>query len=186
MIKKIIKYIIIIYYKITNNKSMLNKEYISQCKKKGMKIGENCRCFSNINDSEPYLIEIGNNVTISTNVNFITHDNSITKICDEYTDCFGKISIGDNCFIGLGAIIMPGVTIADNIIIAAGSVVTKSFKDNNIIIGGNPAKKISNIDRDKLYTKEYYHNTRKMSYEEKKMYLMQLEDRKLKTIKNID
>ena len=78
---------------------------------------------------------------------------------------------------------MPGVTIADNIIIAAGSVVTKSFKDKNIIIGGNPAKKISDIDKNELYSKEYYHNTRNMSYEEKKRYLMQLEDRNLKIAK---
>lgn len=174
MIKKIMNKLKFLYYKITNNKEKLNTEFILKCKTNGMKIGENFRCFSNINDSEPYLIEIGDNVTISTNVNFITHDNSISKICKEYTDCFGKISIGNNCFIGLGTIIMPGVTIGNNIIIAAGSVVTKSFNENNIVIGGNPAKKISSIDRKDIDKKKYYHNTKNMSYNQKKEYINKL------------
>ena len=57
-------------------------------------------------------------------------------------DTFGAISIGNNCFIGANSVILLGVTLADNIVVAAGSVVTKSFFENNIIIGGNPAKKL--------------------------------------------
>lgn len=180
MIKKFIRKVKSLFYKITNNKEKLNNEYILRCKQNGMIIGENFRCFSKINDSEPYLINIGNNVTISTDVNFITHDNSITKICSEFTDCFGKIKIGNNCFIGLGTIIMPGVTLGNNVIVAAGSVVTKSFTENNIIIAGNPAKIISKIDKEQIYLQKYYHNTRNMNYEEKKKYLMQLSDEQLK------
>ena len=56
---------------------------------------------------------------------------------------FGKIVIGNNCFIGERAALSYGVELADNIIVAAGSVVTKSFTESNIIIGGNPARKIS-------------------------------------------
>lgn len=56
---------------------------------------------------------------------------------------FGKIVVGNNCFIGERATLLYGVELADNIIVAAGSVVTKSFSESNIIIGGNPAKKIS-------------------------------------------
>ena len=180
MLKRFIDKFEIFYYKITNNKEVLYQKYISSCKSKGMKIGENLRCFSNINDSEPYLIEIGDNVTISTDVSFITHDNSISKICNRYTDSFGKISIGNNCFIGLGSIIMPGVKIGNNVIIAAGSVVTRSFDEDNIIIGGNPALKISDIDKDKYMSKRYYHNTRNMTYDEKKEYISKLLDQELK------
>jgi serine acetyltransferase len=59
-------------------------------------------------------------------------------------DCFGKIVVGDNVYIGNCALIMPGVTIGDNVIIGAGSVVTKSIA-NGMIVGGNPARVISNI-----------------------------------------
>ena len=79
---------------------------------------------------------------ISSNVQFITHDHSINKVCEK-SNLFGKISIGDNCFIGQGTILLYGIQLADNIIVASGSVVTKSFMESNIIIGGNPAKKIS-------------------------------------------
>lgn len=88
------------------------------------------------------MVTIGNNVTISAPVQLLTHDNSIIKMSKgEVTDTFGAISIGDNCFIGASTLILPGVTLADNVIVAAGSVVTKSFLESNIIIGGNPAKK---------------------------------------------
>lgn len=50
-----------------------------------------------------------------------------------------KIAIGKNVFIGVRAIVMPGVTIAENAIVGAGSLVTKNV-DANSIVGGNPAK----------------------------------------------
>ena len=54
------------------------------------------------------------------------------------------VTIGDNCWIGAGAIICPGVTIGNNTVVGAGSVVTKSFGDN-VVIAGNPAKVIRNL-----------------------------------------
>ena len=106
----------------------------------GVIIGKNCLICSNPLTKEANLIEIGNNVTISTSVKFVTHDNSVKLLFPDKSDCFGKIKIGNNCFVGENAIIMYGVTLADNIIVAAGSVVTKSFSESNIIIGGNPAR----------------------------------------------
>lgn len=112
---------------------------------RGYKIGDNCRIFTELAGSEPYLVSIGNNVTLSTNIVLLTHDNSIIKISKkQYTDLFGEIIIGDNCFVGSNSIILPGVSLADNTIVAAGSVVTKSVKEPNLIIGGNPAKIIGN------------------------------------------
>lgn len=55
------------------------------------------------------------------------------------------IKIGDNCWIGGRAIINPGVTLGDNVVVASGAVVTKSF-GNNVLIAGCPAKVIKNID----------------------------------------
>ena len=58
---------------------------------------------------------------------------------------FGKpVTIGDNCWIGGSATIVPGVTLGNNVVVAAGAVVTKSFGDN-VVIGGNPAKIIKEL-----------------------------------------
>lgn len=92
------------------------------------------------------MLNIGDNVTVSTEVTFVTHDHSIYHLRHKGGDLFGKIQIGNNCFIGERAVIMYGVSLADNVIVAAGSVVTKSFQDSNIIIGGNPARVISTWD----------------------------------------
>ena len=116
------------------------EKLINYLRADGMRIGENCRIFCDISTSESYLVEIGDRTTISGNVTLITHDASIQKVLPDVTDIFGKIIIGNNCFIGNGSTIMYGVTLADNTIVAAGSVVTKSFLEPGNIIGGNPAK----------------------------------------------
>jgi len=55
------------------------------------------------------------------------------------------VSIGNDVWIGGGAIICPGVSIGNGVVIGAGAVVTKSVPDN-VVIGGNPAKIIKDID----------------------------------------
>lgn len=119
---------------------------------KGVSIGEKCLICSNIATSEAFLISIGDNTTISTNVSLLTHDYSAHIILQGKSDLYGKISIGNNCFIGANSTILYGVTLGNNILVAAGSVVTKSFTEENIIIGGNPAKIIGNWDN---YIRKY-------------------------------
>ena len=113
----------------------------------GVKLGQNCLICSYLLTKESHLLEIGDNVTISTNVKFVTHDNSAKLIFGDRGDLFGKIKIGDNCFVGENSVLLYGVELGNNIIVAAGSVVTRSFYEENIIIGGNPAKKISTWDK---------------------------------------
>lgn len=122
----------------------MNRYYRSM----GIKIGQNTHVFSEIISSEPYLISIGNNCTIATGVHFITHDASVGVFWDRKyaSDLCGEIRIGDNCFIGSGAIIMYGVRIPNNTIVAAGSVVTKSINEEGCILGGNPAKQIGSVE----------------------------------------
>lgn len=162
----------ILLYKALNKNEKVHELRLKLFKKLGIKYGENFRCFSNIIGNEPYLIEIGDNVTISTDVKFITHDNSAIKVIDNTTDIFGKIHIGNNCFIGINSLILPGVNISDNIIVGAGSVITKSFNEPNIIIAGNPAKKISTIEKYSENIKNFAVNTKGMSYIEKRDFII--------------
>lgn len=102
--------------------------------------GGNVRINCNIAKNEPHLITIGENTTIAGDVEFVTHDNSISKVIPNTTDLFGKITIGKNCFIGARSVILYGVTITDHVIVAAGSVVSKSITEQNVIVAGNPEK----------------------------------------------
>jgi len=129
-------------------------------------IGGGVNICSNIVTPESHLIEIGDYSTISANVTLVTHDNSICKVIKGASDLFGKISIGKNCFIGSNAVILYGVTLTDNIIVAAGSVVTKSFYEEKIIIGGNPAKKISTWEAFMKKSEGYEWNLGSISREE--------------------
>ena len=124
-------------------------------KRGGASIGKNCLICTPVLTRESELISIGNNVTISTNVKFVTHDNSIKLVHPGKSDLFGRITIGDNCFIGENSVIMYGVVIPDNTIVAAGSVVTKSVSESFKIIGGNPAKVIGDWDTYREKYKDY-------------------------------
>ncbi|NWG08349.1 MAG: acyltransferase [Chloroflexi bacterium] len=55
------------------------------------------------------------------------------------------IVIGDNCWLATGCIILPGVRLGNHVIVAAGAVVTQSFEEDNIVLGGVPAKIIKRI-----------------------------------------
>ena len=148
-------------------------------REKGCKIGEKTRLLCTIDcfGTEPYLVEIGNDCLLSSNLNFLTHDggtkvlNALNYFDGVYMDKVGKIVVGNNCFIGTGAKIMLGVTIGDNVIIGAGSIVTKDIPSNSIAVGV-PAKVISTIDEFYEKNKDKFQPTTRMSPEEKKEYLL--------------
>ena len=140
------------------------EHFVSYLRKQGMVIGKGARIFSDISTSESYLIHIGDHTTISNNVQFITHDASIQKAIPQASDLFGRIEIGNNCFIGARSIIMYGVTLPDNTIVAAGSVVTKDIP-GNVVAVGNPCRVLREINEQ---DKEYYFKGRKIREEDKK------------------
>ncbi len=88
-------------------------------------------------------IYIGSGTYIAANVGIITanHDlNDLSKAAP------GKdVKIGDNCWIGMNSVVLPGVTLGERTIVGAGSIVTKSFPEGNCVIAGNPAKEIRKL-----------------------------------------
>lgn len=131
----------------------------------GVTIGEDCRIIETRFGSEPWLITIGNKVTITSGVRLLTHDGATWLINDHLgrRERFAPVHICDNVFIGSNAIIMPGVKIEGNVIVAAGSVVTKSVRKGSIV-GGNPAKVIGSFDTYKKKALENFVSKHDMDY----------------------
>jgi acetyltransferase-like isoleucine patch superfamily enzyme len=100
------------------------------------------------------MISIGDRVVISDRVILLTHDYSVTTgLCaigavpESDISIKKKIFLGDNVFVGMGSIVMPGAVVESNVIIGAGSVVV-GFIGGDSIVAGNPAK-----FKDKLTTR---------------------------------
>ena len=128
--------------------------------------------------AEPYLIKIGNGCQITRGVLFFTHGGAgaVRKRYPEF-DTFGKIVVGDYVYLGCNSLVMPGVTIGNNVIVAAGSVVTKSIPDN-VVVGGNPARFICTIEEYIKRNMKYNTATYGMKKNGKKAYLLSLDEDK--------
>lgn len=119
---------------------------IALLRKLGGRVGEGCRFIGkNEFGSEPYLITIGNNVSITSSY-FVNHDGGVWVFRGEFptVDVVKPINIKDNVFIGSHCIIMPGVTIGSNVVVGAGSVVTKDLPED-AVYAGVPAKRIKSL-----------------------------------------
>lgn len=115
----------------------------------GVEVGENCKLVAidgGTFGTEPYLIKLGNHVEFSFNVTCITHDGGMWVARDVYPslDLFGTIEIGDNVFVGAGAILLPGTIIEDNCVIGAGSVVRGRIPEGSVA-AGVPARVIKPV-----------------------------------------
>jgi len=114
-------------------------QYFIYNKMYGMDVHKSVRLSSKVmfDKTNPKGVHIGSHTMITANVCVLTHD-FVHKV---HKDTY----IGKNCFIGMNSIIMPGVKISDNVIIGAGSVVTKNVP-SYVICAGNPARIIkSNV-----------------------------------------
>lgn len=93
-------------------------------------------------------ITFGDNCMLGPNCQVLTASHPLNPVKRNSGLEDGKaITVGDNAWFGGGVILIPGVTLGDNVVVAAGSVVTKSFGDN-VVIGGNPARVIKTIDEE--------------------------------------
>lgn len=107
--------------------------------------------------AEPYLVTLGDNVFISLAAQFICHDGGVLPFRrqEPMLDLAAPITVGDNTFIGAGAVILKGVNIGRNCIVGAFAVVTRDVPDNHIV-AGNPAKFVKT-------TEEYLNSARRNS-----------------------
>ena len=146
-----------------------------------MSIGEHCKLNGIPNwGSEPWLISLGDHTEISFDCVFITHDGATWCFRNEekYKNVikFGKIKIGDNCFIGARSMIMPGVTIGNNSIVAAGALVTKNIPSGEVW-GGVPARFIITTEQyaDKclLNTPDYDHENFRVNKKEEVLKILE-------------
>ena len=116
----------------------------------GVQIGENCRIYGNSPNmwgTEPFLIKIGDNVHITDGCSFITHDGG-TLILRKYTpdlEVTAPINIGNDVYLGIQTLILPGVSIGNKVIVGARSIVTKNIPFNSVVVG-TPAKIIKTVD----------------------------------------
>jgi len=124
-------------------------EYAEFVKKWGRlySMGNDCALWPYTNITNPEYTRLGNNVML-TACTILGHDGSIAVLNKAYgtkLDRVGKVEIKDNVFVGHGAIVLPGVTIGPNAIVAAGAVVNKNVPEG-AIVAGVPARKVGDVD----------------------------------------
>lgn len=142
-----------------------SQTYIKYLKKKGVTIGDRTVIFDPqttiIDETRPWMIEIGNDVQITSGVTLLTHgyDWSVLKgVYGEVLGSSGVLKIGNNVFIGMHSTILKGVTIGNNVIIGANSLVNKDIPDN-CVAAGNPCRVIMSLE-------EYYKKRKNVQIDE--------------------
>ena len=110
-----------------------------------MKVGKNFQRLNGVilDPDHCWLIEIGDNVTLAPRVHILCHDAS-TKQFLNYTK-IGRVTVGNNVFIGAESVVLPGVTIGDRVVIGANSTVTQDIPSNSVAVG-SPARVICTLD----------------------------------------
>lgn len=144
-IKKLIPCIRKVFYRIY---ASINK--VEFAKKIGLNFGDDLHIYGNpihMFGTEPWCINLGNHVYITDDVKFVTHDGGtlIFRHLVPDLEITKPITVGDYVYFGTRSMIMPGVTIGNNCIIAAGAVVTRDVPDNSVV-AGVPARVIKSAD----------------------------------------
>lgn len=159
-------YIITLYKKVKELWNRRSSESLIQFyRNKGITIGNHCVFRSpmstKIDTMRPSLVEIGDNVDMNKNFTIMAHDFShrvFLELYGEFLSSSGQVKIGNNIYFGTDVIVLKGVTIGDNCIIGAGSIVSKSIPSNSVA-AGVPCRVICTID-------EYYAKRKKLWVDE--------------------
>lgn len=129
-----------------------SQDYVNYLRSNGMVIVNNTVIYSPnncvIDQTRPWMIEIGGNVSITTGVTILTHGYDWSVFKGMYGDVLGtagRVKIGNNVFIGMNSTILKGVTIGNNVVIGANSLINKNVPDNSVVVG-NPQRVVCDID----------------------------------------
>lgn len=129
-----------------------SEAYIAHLRSLGMTIGDNCCIYSPthcvVDATRPWMIEVGDNVSITEGVTILTHGYDWSVFKGRYGDVLGSaghVRIGSNVFIGMNATILKGVTIGDNVVIGANSLINKDVPSDCVVVG-NPQRLVCTID----------------------------------------
>lgn len=138
--------------KIAYGPKASSRDYIDFLRSKGMTVGDNTVIYSPrhcvVDETRPWMIEIGSNVSITEGVTILTHGYDWSVFKGMYGDVLGsagRVKIGNNVFIGMNATILKGVTIGDNVVIGANSLINKDVPSNSVVVG-NPQRVVCDID----------------------------------------
>lgn len=132
-----------IFLNIKNKINRLRLSEVDFWRYLGVEIGKDVQMYNcDIDRGFAYLLKIGDGSVLSK-VSVLTHDASMRK--DINAVKIGAVEIGKNCFIGFDTLIMPGVTIGDNSVVAARSLVNKDVPPN-VVVGGSPARVIKTLE----------------------------------------
>ncbi len=128
---------------------LIASDPISYARHIGVRLGSDCRLLGIGRDtfgSEPYLVSIGDHVTVTAGVRFITHDGGVWVLRQKYPeiDVVGRIQLHDNVFVGVGATLLPGIEIGPDAVVAAGAVVSRTVPPG-VVAAGVPARPICTL-----------------------------------------
>jgi acetyltransferase-like isoleucine patch superfamily enzyme len=132
---------------------------VAYLRRQGVRIGAQTAVLARVQDfgTEPYLVELGDRVSIAAGVVFITHDGAsrvfrhrLEGACP-FGNCFGPIRILDNSVVGAHTILLPGVTVGPHSIVGAGSVVTHDVPPGTVA-AGVPARTLCTLEE---YVEKY-------------------------------
>lgn len=142
-----------------------SESYLNSLRKKGAQIGKGVTIYSPnntfIDELFPFMLSIGENVSITSGVHILNHDYSWSVLKLQYGDVLGgvgKVSIGNNVFIGVNSVILMNSEIGNNVVIGSGSIVHGKIPSNSVVAGA-PAKVICSLE-------EFYEKRKKRQYNE--------------------
>ena len=135
--------------RLVRERALIATDPVGYARRIGVCVGQDCRLLGvdrSTFGSEPYLVSIGDHVTVTDGVRFITHDGGVWVFRQKYPDIdvIDRIQIHDNVFIGVGALLLPGIEIGPDAVVAAGAVVTRTVPPG-VVTAGVPARSINTL-----------------------------------------
>jgi len=138
--------------KIVYGSRASSESYVTHLRSLGMVIGDNTVIYvptkCTIDETRPWMIEMGDNVSVTNGVTILTHGYDWSVFKGKYGDVLGSaghVKIGSNVFIGMNTTILKGVIIGNNVVIGANSLINKDVPSDCVVVG-NPQRVICSID----------------------------------------